>query len=368
MIERIIIENFKSIRELDLELKPINILIGANGAGKSNFISFFRLTNRICEEKAQEFIGENIDKFLYFGRKKSFLLNGAILFDNNFSYFFGLGAMESSNDFVINSSGFTKTSEERKEMFNSVHLIFHKDPNEQIIKTDNQEEYKEMSEKYLKTFKIFHFHDTGSSSPMKRVNNIDDNDYLREDGANLAAYLYYLQERHPKDFKKIELQIRSIAPFFDRFNLSPRKLKPEEITLRWFEKGSEDYFDAYQLSDGTLRFIALTTLLMQSELPPVIIIDEPELGLHPFAITKLAAFIKQAAVRGSQVIISTQSIEFINHFNPEDIIVVDRKSDNYNHQQEESVFHRLNSEDLKDWLESYSIGEIWEKNIIGGRP
>jgi predicted ATPase len=347
---------------LDLELKQINILIGANGAGKSNFVSFFRLSNRICEGKVQEYIGKNIDKFLYFGRKKSERISSSIKFDNDFAFTYSIGPMENGNDFLAVSQGNLLPFIKNKDIFQTIHTTI---PDEitdnKLVKTNNEKAYKEMSEKYLKTFRIFHFHDTGSSSPMKRINNIDDNDYLREDGANLAAYLYYIQEKHPKDFKKIELQIRSVAPFFDRFNLAPRKLNPNEIALRWFEKGSEEYFDAYDLSDGTLRYMALTTLLLQPDLPKVIIIDEPELGLHPFAINKLAALIRQVAKKGTQVIVATQSVNFVDNFEPEDIIAVDREDN-------QSVFKRFNSEDLKEWLEDYTLGDLWRKNLLGAMP
>ncbi len=213
----------------------------------------------------------------------------------------------------------------------------------------------------MHNFGIYHFHDTGKDSPLKQMNELNDNRYLREDGKNLPAYLYYLQEKHPKDFQKIENQIRSVASFFDRFDLEPDRLNENQIELRWLEKGSDAYFNAYDLSDGTLRFMALTTLLMQPDLPKTIIIDEPELGLHPFAINKLAAMMKQAAAKGSQVIVSTQSVGLIDNFEPEDIITVDREDD-------QSVFKRFNSEDLKDWLEDYTLGELWNKNVIGARP
>jgi predicted ATPase len=85
------------------------------------------------------------------------------------------------------------------------------------------------------------------------------------------------------------------------------------------------------------------------------------LGLHPFAINKLAAMMKQAAVKGSQVIVSTQSVGLIDNFEPEDIITVDREDN-------QSVFRRLDSENLKDWLEDYTLGELWNKNVIGARP
>lgn len=132
------------------------------------------------------------------------------------------------------------------------------------------------------------------------------------------------------------------------------------ISLEWEEKDSDMYLDATNLSDGTLRFIALATLLLQPNLPHTIIIDEPELGLHPAAINKLGALIKRASAK-NQLIIATQSIELINNFSIDDLIIVERNNN-------QSTFSRLNEEDFSNWREEYSVGELWEKNVIGGRP
>ena len=340
-----------------------------NGAGKSNFVSFFKLTNRIHEQKLQQYIGEKFDKFLYFGRKKSQHIFGLIDFDNKYVFGYRLEPYFSANSaslarimFSENSNNQGKDYDNWDTLYNSLGYSLESRTNRRIIAPEGKEYLaSHLLNEYLESFRIYHFHDTGNSSPLKKINKIDDNDYLREDGENLAAFLYFLQEKHPKNFDNIENQIRSVAPFFDRFNLTPRKLNEEEIRLRWFEKGEDTYFDAYDLSDGTLRFMALTTLLLQPDLPKTIIIDEPELGLHPFAINKLAAMIKQAAAKGSQVIVSTQSVGLIDNFEPEDIITVDREDD-------QSVFKRLNSEELKDWLEDYTLGDLWNKNVIGARP
>jgi len=369
MIERIIIENFKSIRHCDLELKPINILVGANGAGKSNFVSFFKLTNHMQKQNLQKHLGENFDKFLHFGRKRSSYIHALIDFNNKFVFSFTLEPEKSGNKGFISETDFRANSHNQNKNYDEWQILYESHGHALESKTNRNVISPKgviftgfyVLDHYLNSFNIYHFHDTGNFSPLKQINKIDDNDYLREDGENLAAFLYYLQEKHPKEFQNIENQIRSVAPFFDRFNLSPRKLNEEEIRLRWFEKGADNYFDAYDLSDGTLRFMALTTLLMQPDLPKTIIIDEPELGLHPFAINKLAAMMKQAAAKGSQVIVSTQSVGLIDNFEPEDIITVDRED-------EQSVFRRLNSKDLKDWLEDYTLGELWNKNVIGARP
>jgi predicted ATPase len=339
MIERIIIENFKSIRKLDLELKPVNILIGANGAGKSNFLSFFKLVRNTVGMRFSE-ANYDIDKLLYFGRKKSSKMIGEIKFGEFYAIKFTIVPRENSNAPYIS---------ENKILDNTESGDFWGDQAFKATKSENEH------------LRIYHFHDTGSSSPLKRMNELKDNRYLRGNGANLAAFLYYLQEKHNRDFKLIEAQIRSVAPFFDRFDLAPDRLNEDQIELRWLEKGSDNYFNAYDLSDSTLRFIALTTLLLQPDLPKTIIIDEPELGLHPFAINKLAAMMKQAAAKGSQVIVSTQSVNLVDNFEPEDVITVDREDN-------QSVFKRLNSEEIKEWLEDYTLGDLWNKNVIGARP
>ena len=157
------------------------------------------------------------------------------------------------------------------------------------------------------------------------------------------------------------MAVQAVSPFFEGFALTPDRLNPKLIQLEWKQRGVEDaYFNAYQLSDGTLRFICLATLLLQPEPPQTIIIDEPELGLHPMAINKLSALIKKASDQ-SQIIISTQSVSLVDNFNAEDIIVVDMKNN-------ASQFRRLDNEKLAVWLEQYSLGEIWEKNLIGGQP
>ena len=137
---------------------------------------------------------------------------------------------------------------------------------------------------------------------------MDDNDFLRHDASNLAAFLYFLRERHEGSYGLIQRTVRRVTPFFDDFQLKPLKLKPDDIRIEWRHTRSDQYFDASSLSDGTLRFIALATLFLQPReyRPSVILVDEPELGLHPYAIEMLASLIRQASV-DTQVIVSTQS-------------------------------------------------------------
>lgn len=151
--------------------------------------------------------------------------------------------------------------------------------------------------------------------------------------------------------------VRLAAPFFDDFKLRPVPTNPELIQLEWLQKDSDYFFRASQLSDGTPRFICLATALLQPSLPSTVLFDEPELGLHPYALTLLASLFQQA----KQVIVSTQSAPLLSEFSPEDVIIVERA-------QGQSTFRRLESSDLIEWLESYTLGELWQKNVLGGRP
>jgi predicted ATPase len=191
---------------------------------------------------------------------------------------------------------------------------------------------------------------------------VHDNEYLRPDASNLAAFLFRLSEESPDVYEQIRKTIRLAIPFFDNFDLKPRKLKTEEeqIRLLWKQIDSDYSLWPSQLSDGSIRFICLVTALLQPTPPSTIIIDEPELGLHPYAITLLGALLRSASTR-MQVIVSTQSVPLVNEFSINDLIVVERENSG-------TVFKRHEEEEFKNWLETYSVGELWEKNILGGRP
>ena len=354
MLNNIQIEGFKSIRKLDLNLNPINILIGSNGVGKSNFISFFKLVNNIYEQRLQQHsLKSGSDNLLHYGRKQTNQIKGYLGFGDN-AYSFELEPNESGGLFI---------TEERSIYYPAPHntSFWNTNIQESLIKTSSTKRDYYLRD-YLESYKIYHFHDTSNTAPLRTPANVNDNRMLKEDGDNLASYLYLLQEKYPKNFKRIEKTIQSIAPFFERFNLQPDRLDESRIKLVWNEVQHPDtYFDASHLSDGSLRFIALTTLLLQPQLPKVIIIDEPELGLHPVAINKLAGLIKSASQKNCQIIVSTQSVNLLNNFEPEDIVTVD-KIDN------QSSFNRLNLDNLKEWLDDYSLGELWTKSVIKGQP
>jgi predicted ATPase len=346
------INGYKSIKRAVVGLAPINILIGANGSGKSNFISFFDFLNRLYNRKLNEYIalkgGDN--KVLHKGKKHTDTIS--------FKIEFGDGQNGYSARLQSGVDGFVFLRENLIYQGNPKDISRH--GTEASIKTTDNYRAKYVI-KYLNGFRKYHFHDTSSNSPFVQYSNIE-NDiyYFYEDGMNLAAFVYHIQEVNKIVYNRIIKTIQSIAPYFSDFYFATNK--ENNVRLQWTDKFSDVVFGASDLSDGTLRFIALSVLFLQPDLPDTIVIDEPELGLHPSAIAKLAGMIKSVSARGCQVIVATQSTDLISHFSPEDIITVDQFGG-------ETVFNRLNSPDLQHWLQDYTIDDLWKRNIItGGQP
>ena len=349
------VEGFKSIRELkNFELNNLNVLIGANGAGKSNFINLFRLLNEIYEQRLQLYVQKQggPDAILHFGRKTTESIKIHFEFARN-GYAFELAP---TNDNRI--------------VFENERIIFHGDiwESNRLLNTghyeaclkDDRQPVSNYVRAGIKSWKVYHFHDTSDSSKVKQIHSLNDNLSLKSDAANLAAYLRMLKDSYEKEYNRIVATIRLVLPFFDDF---VHRENIENIELEWVQKGKSDTpLKAHMLSDGSLRFICLSTLLLQPIhlLPDTVLIDEPELGLHPYAITVLADILKQVSER-KQIIVSTQSVELVNELEPEDVIVVNQKND-------ESIFERLDSDNLSNWLEEYTLGELWKNNVFGGRP
>lgn len=227
-----------------------------------------------------------------------------------------------------------------------------------FARADEKDETAFVLLKLLNKIIVYQFHDTSRECRMRQKSPISDGRWLKEDAGNLASFLFRLKEHEPFCYRRIVDTISLDLPHFEDFVLEPDY---ESILLGWKERGSDVVFDASQASDGMLRFVALVALLSQPEddLPEILLLDEPELGLHPYAIRTIADLIHAASSR-SQVFLATQSVNFINHFGPDEIVVVERKD-------RESTFERLVEADLDEWLEEYSLGELWEKNVLGGR-
>lgn len=361
-LKEIQIEGFTSIRSATVQLNQLNVLVGANGAGKSNFVHALEMLGRISEDQLNLFVGLN--------GGAAALLNNA---DENVRIRLKLDAPPNSYEASLATTG-------NDELIFDDELISYQGPaydnpwTKSIGRGHRESRLTEVADErpdpsvashileLLSGCRVYHFHDTSADAPVKRGIPTADDLALRNDAANIAAVLLRLQESSdPKDaaaYRRIVGAIRLVAPFFQDFVLHPGG--GDRIRLRWSQQGSDAIFSANQMSDGTLRYVCLATLLLQPDLPALVVLDEPELGLHPFAIVQLADLLRQAAAR-SQVLIATQSVTLMNQFAIDDLIVVERKNG-------ASEFTRPDLVELHDWLEEYSLGELWEKNLLGGRP
>ncbi|MBK5293340.1 MAG: AAA family ATPase [Acidobacteriia bacterium] len=366
-LDYITIQGFKSIASVEkLPLRPINVLIGPNGSGKSNFIGAFAFLHAIREGRLQEYViaAGGAEKILHFGSKVTKAITFFLSFENEVNQY-ELTLSPTSDDGLFPSAEIPYFWDKTKgydEPCNTSLSAWQQGREAGISDPINDQRIAGWVRKRLGSWRLYHVHDTSFSSPMRKTAKVNDNEFLRADGSNLAAFLYYLREKHDDSYSLIQRTVQRVAPFFDDFRLKPLKLMPDDIKLEWRHRKSDQYFDASSLSDGTLRFIALATLFLQPKkyLPSVILVDEPELGLHPYAIEMLASLIRQASVN-TQVIVSTQSSLLLDHFEPEDVLVANRVDDG-------TQITRLDSKRLTTWLEEYSLGQLWEKNELGGRP
>jgi len=385
-IKYIEIQNFKSIKDSGkIELKDINVLIGGNGSGKSNFIEFFNFLKNIADEKLHGYTRQNkslekggADNILHFGKKKSNHLSGKISFCcNKGSYHIGNIVLKNNGiediyifDLLLDKDNkFVFNKEEgvfiKKDGFlNNYQIDFNMKNGEETSLRNKPDGYNNENRNkyilaYIDLFKIYHFNDTSITSNMKTPSIINKNQlFLKEDGSDIASFIYNFSKNYPKDFKRLEYVIRSVAPFFEKFYLIPTE---DEIYLRWMENDENStIFPISSLSDGTLRFICLASILLCPLKPMTIFLDEPELGLHPFAIEKLGAMIDVAS-EDCQIILSTQSVDLISEFSADNIIVVKKENN-------ETTFERQSEKELENWVDEYSMGEIWRSNIIGGNP
>lgn len=363
-LDHITIRGFKSIASLEkLPLKPINLLIGPNGSGKSNFIGAFAFLHAIREGRLRDYVTKagGAEKILHFGSKTTKEIQLELSFADELNKY-ELTLSPTQDDGLYPSNEVTCFWNKQHPQPYVHSLPAREQGREAGISDSGLDRTPGWVRARLGRWRIYHLHDTSSSSPMRKTAKVNDNDFLRPDGSNLASFLYYLRQKEETSYSLIRRTIQRVAPFFDDFRLEPLRLNPDDIKPEWRHKNSDQYFDASSLSDGTLRFIALGTLFLQGKehLPSVVLVDEPELGLHPYAIEMLASLIRHAS-KSTQVIVSTQSSLLLDHFDPEDVLVANRVGS-------ATQITRLERELLSDWLTDYSLGQLWEKNEFAGRP
>lgn len=361
-LDRLTIRGFKSIRSLkDFEIKSLNVLIGANGTGKSNLIAFFRLLQALINGNLNDYVRDSggISDLLFNGRK----VTKRLKFETRFGprgYRFTIKPGPSEGCALTDEARYyERGTTEWWELGDSPDgqsvLV------KEAIGKSRDAQYSKPVYESISSWKIYHFHDTSETAAMRHAEIVQDNKTLRFDASNIAPFLRRLKKRDEETYQEILQSCKLVIPYLDDFLLDVESFGPKnKVALSWRAKGSDYPMQPYHFSDGSIRFICLATALLQPDPPSSLIIDEPELGLHPAAISILAELIQNASKR-TQLIVATQSPALLDNFSVEDVVVVNRKNG-------ASTFERLNEEDYRAWLESYSVGELWSKNVISGGP
>jgi len=364
-IQAVAISGFKSIQSLsEFVPRSINVFIGQNGAGKSNFIGFFKFLSNLLSGTGnlQSYLGQHGggSVFLFDGPETTTQISSSISLKTaaglNEYKFTLTSAAADTLVFTEEQFKYTPNGAEPREWADLG--AGHKES--ALIHAEAVGKTQGTVRALLQHLTTYQFHNTTLKSPIRNTKSeIENNWFLEEDGRNLASVLYELNHNQLAIYQKIIAVIQQIIPFFDDFILIDQYGK---TYLRWKEKGSPNTFVATQASDGMLRAMALTTLLClpPERLPAVIFLDEPELGLHPSAV-KIICELIQGASEHCQIFLATQDADMLNEFGPEEVVIVTR-------QGRASVFNRLASDDLSVGADDYSLSDLWHQNVIGGRP
>ena len=361
IIKSIHVKGFKSLRDSKVDLSKLNVLIGANGAGKSNFASLFDFLSMSLTGKANDYVGAHggADSILSGGAKKSNELAIAATMKTAA----GTGTLYQKLGFKPPSELFYSTNHADQDLNRDRSDEQIIDGDCSIIKESGIGQPGLLIHDSLKNKSIrLHVLDTSLASAVRTECYVEDNKQLQSNGGNLAAMLYLYKKNFEVAYRRIRSTVQSLIPDFDDFVLEPKRTDENSILLNWKQEGNGYLLGPHQFSDGSLRSIALVTLLLQpkSDMPNLLVLDEPEIGLHPHATSVLAGLIRAASV-DTQVIVCTQSPTLVDEFAPEEVVVVESVAGR-------TEFRRQSSDSLKSWLEDYSLGELWQKNVIGGGP
>ncbi len=371
-IESVRIRGFRSLADVTLSnLQNANVLIGANGSGKSNFIRFFEMLSwMLRSRRLAEFVGlqGGADDQLYGGNQVTPRMEAELVLRTDAGrnhYRFALVHAHPDRfifvdeAFRFSGSGFSTnapwqhapTGQSEAAIMDVAQGL----PSQGVNPTTAG-----VIVQLLRSCAVYQFHDTSSTSNFKKRWDVEDNNYLRTHGGNLAAVLHRLAQEDLQRLALISHYIRRVLSVFDSFQIDESYGK---VSLRWKPIGTDKTLGAHLTSDGSLRLFALVTLLNLplEMLPNVLLLDEPELGLHPAAIALVGAMIKSLAV-DRQIVVATQSPLLVDAFDLDEITVLEL-------QDGRTTLHKPNSGDYRHWLdEGFMPGEMWQKNLLGGRP
>ena len=364
-IESIHVKGFRSLADVKLDNIPNPmVLLGANGTGKSNVLRFFEMLRETYQHGLTRFVLRRggADDQLFGGQRETTRIHACVRFRtspgvNDLS--FSLSCNDGDRLAIENEEFRFEPDDGRGGYSYGPHDAGFESVFCKIVPSPGGHPRAKAAIGFLRDCALYQFHDTSRDAPIKKRWDVEDSHRLLEHGGNLGPILLRLREHHPTKYGLICRRIRLVLPEFDDFQLEEEYGK---TILRWRGKNTDKTLGAHLTSDGSLRVFCLLTLLSLPDevLPRIILLDEPELGLHPFATSLISSMVKSLS-RRCQVIVATQSPHFVDAFGLDEIVVLEMRDG-------KTEAKRFKEEDFSQWLDDHTSGQLWWSNLLGGYP
>jgi len=377
-INRIKINGFRRLKEVDLQVRPFMVLIGANGVGKTSMLEAFSLLSASASGNLNSALSQfgGIANLLTRGKSEdvSFLVDMTVPGHQPLEYDLRLAPRANGYSIVreilsqkrghpepfkhIDSSDkdirYYEIDEERFVRPNWAH-----NPLEtSLFQVPKMFRQPEEMRRILATTTQYHVLDVGPRAPVKLPQPMKPATLPGADGEDLVPYLYYLRESDGKRFDSIIDTLQAAFPDFEELNFPP--VAAGMLAMTWKDKNFKKPIYMNELSEGMLRFLWLVSLLQSPDLSTITMIDEPEVSLHPELLSLMSDLMREAAKR-TQLIIATHSDRFIRFLMPGEVVVMDINEDGC------ATATWADSLDVEKWLSEYSLDEVWRMGRMGGR-
>lgn len=378
-IKRIEIRGFRRLQDLEIEMRPLMVMIGANGVGKSSLLDAVSLLSASAGGALNRTLSElgGVADVLTRGHSGDISLAASMDVPGHQPLKYDLNIEPRGQAYTISREVLSQQRQSSGEPFKHIQAghgdvrYFDTEQNK-LVKPDWEHDilesalsqvpkmYRQPEElrRVLSSVTLYHVLDVGRRAPVKLPQQMRPADLPGADGEDLVPFLYGLRESNQACYEAIEDSLRAAFPGFASLGFPPAAAGM--LSMTWKEKSFKDPIFAHQLSEGTLRFLWLVALLQSPGLTTVTMIDEPEVSLHPELLSLLADLLREASAR-TQVIVATHSDRLVRFLDPEEVVVMDIGDDG----RAQASF--ADSLDLHEWLKEYSLDEVWRLGRMGGR-
>jgi predicted ATPase len=376
------VDGFRRLCGVDCDFtdKPLCVVIGENGSGKTSLLDVFSLLAATAQAKLRERINDlsGLPAVLTKGRAERLSLGvSTVEADGGETIGYDLALLLRGNSYTVESESLTRATQTGERSFTyldsaSGEARYYNPDTGELRKPASVSDFSEtalaqgprnqvMPENFrreLAASVYYHSLDVGPRAPVRLPQRIRPASLPGANGEDLVTCLYEMRETNFERFDAIHDALRAAFPGFDHLSFPP--LAEGTLGMIWHERGFPGGFYTYQLAEGAIRFLWLATLLQSAALPTVVLLDEPEVSLHPELLSLLADLFREAAQR-SQIIVATHSDRLVRFLKPEEVLVADLTDDGL------TTFTWADTLDLEKWLDEYTLDQVWGMGRLRGR-